>query len=461
LIVPTLDKYIGIEVYTSRSSGIGGVIRRNVKDFTVEETLVDGSKAAINATEHDSASSVLGSSDVKSRYLLCVMVKRNWDTLMALKKIATDLGVGADQIQIAGIKDAKAVTAQHITIEKVSFELMQRINIKDIEVRPIGYLRSKLSSYYAFGNSFNIRVRDVSLSKPTLKKRTHRILNETNAVGGIPNFFGYQRFGTSRPITHLVGKAIVEGDFKKAAIIFLAKSSPHEHPEAKQSREELEATQDFGKAWKIFPRQLRYERLMLRHLVKKRNDFIGAFRRLPTKLQELFVQAHQSHLFNKFLSARVRNGIALNVAEVGDYVVNVERTGLPMLTMYKMTNALELGKIGSLIEAGKMRLAIPIVGFKQQISQGVQGEIEKRILEEEDVCLEDFKIATIRRMSARGSLRPAVVQIDDFSTNQVSDESTNSTKCIVEMSFALHRGSYASIAMRELMKPRNPVKAGF
>lgn len=461
MILPTLDRNIGIEVYASSSSGIGGVIRRDAEDFIVEEILVDGSKATIDVTEDDSSSSVLGSSVVKSRYLLCVMVKRNWDTLIALRKIAQKLGIDSDRIQIAGIKDAKAVTAQHITIENGSVEHIQRIDIKDIEVRPIGYLYRRLSSYYAFGNSFNIRVRKSGLSESTLKERTHRILDEVDAIGGIPNFFGYQRFGSTRPTTHLVGKAISEGNFKKAAIVFLTKSSPHEHPAARQSRKDLEATHDFGEAWKTFPRQLRYERLMLRHLARKRNDFIGAFRRLPIKLQELFVQAHQSYLFNRFLSARVESGIALNIVKVGDYVVNVERTGLPLLTMHRTTNALDLGKINSLIVAGKMRLAIPVVGFKQSISEGVQGEIEKGILEDEDVCQGNFKITAIRRMSARGNLRPAVVQIDGFSTDQVPNESMDSRKCVAEMGFTLQRGSYASIVLRELMKPYDPVKAGF
>ena len=54
------------------------------------------------------------------------------------------------------------------------------------------------------------------------------------------------------------------------------------------------------------------------------------------KLQELFVQAHQSYLFNRFLSERVKQGYFLNKAEVGDYVVGVERSGLPVTKMAKM-----------------------------------------------------------------------------------------------------------------------------
>ena len=53
---------------------------------------------------------------------------------------------------------------------------------------------------------------------------------------------------------------------------------------------------------------------MLQNLAEKPNDFIGAFKQLPFKLQMLFVQAHQSYLFNRFLGERIRNGISLNNA---------------------------------------------------------------------------------------------------------------------------------------------------
>ncbi len=74
---------------------------------------------------------------------------------------------------------------------------------------------------------------------------------------------------------------------------------------------------------------------MSKYLIKNSNDYLGAFRVLPQKLQRLFVQAYQAYLFNKFLSRRIKKGLSLNKAEVGDYVVNVERCGLPMLQMHK------------------------------------------------------------------------------------------------------------------------------
>jgi len=456
-----LEKFIGIEVYATRSLGIGGVIRHFVEDFVVEEVLVDGSKAEINQCEGCVKNGVLGSSAAKGRYLLCVLTKRDWDTFLALRAVAGQLGISPKCIHFAGIKDAKAVTAQHITIEGLSAEQIQKVQVKDIKIRSIGYFRSKLSPYYLLGNDFRITIRDVSHSESTIKKRITEIIEELEAIGGVPNFFGHQRFGTTRPITHLVGKALIKRNFKKAVMLFLAKPSPYEHPESRQARKLLHATQDFKQAVKNFPKQLHYERLLLKHLTKNPEDYIGALRRLPNKLRELFPQAYQSYLFNKFLSRRIENSIPLNRAEVGDYVVNVERSRLPMLNIYRIASAQTINEINKSIKTGRMRVAIPLVGFKQHLSQGIQGETEKQILHEEEISPEDFKIEAMSEISSRGELRTVTTPLNNFLLEETLKDFAHPSKREVKMSFMLHRGSYATIVLREVMKPRNLVRARF
>ena len=449
---------MGIEVYSTHSLGIGGVIRQNVEDFIVEEVLVDGSKATVAESVESTA---LGSNNIKNRYLLCVLVKRSWDTLAAVKAVADQLAISMGRIDIAGLKDAKAVAAMHITIEGVSPEMVQKVKVKDLELRSVGYVRNKLSAYYLLGNAFRISIGSISNSKQTVSKRITRILEELELVGGVPNFFGHQRFGTTRSVTHLVGKAIVKGDFRKAAMLFLAKPGLHEHSASRQARKELQKTQDFRQALQGFPKQLRYERLMLKRLAEEPDDYVGAFKRLPMKLQELFVQAYQSYLFNKFLSRRIANELKLNRAEVGDYVVRVQRSGLPMIAMQKTVTAATLAEINNAIVAGKMRVALPLTGFRQKISGGTQGEIEKQILADERLNPESFKINAMPMLTTRGELRTAITPLNDFSLNGVFRDLTNPSRNKANIGFTLHRGSYATIVLRELMKTRNPIVAGF
>jgi len=453
-----IDNLIGIEVYAAETEGIGGVIRQSVDDFKVEEVLVDGSKAAI---EKITESRVLGASGIKQHYLLCVLVKRNWDTFTAIKRVAEQLGISPRQISIAGIKDAKAVTAQHITIENATTEDIAKVNVRDIELRPLGYIREKLSPYYLLGNNFTIKIKAIKLPEATAAKQIAETIETLNALGGLPNFFGHQRFGTTRPITHIVGKALVKGDFEEAAMQFLANPSSREHSSSRQAREALQSTRDFKRALQNFPRHLRYERLMLQHLADQPEDFVGAFKRLPFKLQALFVQAYQSYLFNRFLSERIKQGLSLSRAEIGDYVLRVDRLGLPMPNTSKAVSSETIAEANELIKAGKMRIALPLVGPKQKLAGGITGQIVHRILEEEGVEASGFKITAVPSISARGGFRAVLSPIKNFKLDALSVCANDDSEREANLSFTLQRGSYATVLLREIMKPHSPDCAGF
>jgi tRNA pseudouridine13 synthase len=460
LHVPRLDESIGIEVYATNSRGIGGVIRQTAEDFTVEEVLVDGSKAQVRQTATEP--SALGSSKRSSdTHLLCVLVKRNWDTFSAVKALADQLNISASRIHVAGLKDAKAVTAQYVTIDGVSSENVQTVCLKDIEVRPVGYFRERLSSYYLLGNRFAAAITRIKQRKSTIRKSIARTIEELTRIGGVPNFFGHQRFGTIRPITHSVGKAIVKGNFRKAAILFLAKPSPHEHPESRGAREALANTLDFKEALLCFPKQLRYERQMLKHLAVERDDYVGAFRMLPTKLLKLFPQAYQSYLFNRFLSKRMEAGLPLDKTEIGDYAIKVERSGLPVPNMFKAVTHENHREIDKAVVSGKMRLVIPLIGFRSQPFLGVQGEIEEEILRKEGISPGDYQVSSMPEVSLRGELRTALAPIMNLSISEIVPDSNNLSKLRVRADFMLYRSSYATVVLRELMKPTSPLEAGF
>jgi len=452
-MIPRLERMLGIEAYISQSLGIGGRIRQFTGDFVVEEVLMDGSKAQVSSTE---ILQPVGG----GRYLICVLVKQDWDTFLAIKKVARRLGISPKRIQIAGIKDAKAFTAQHISIRGVTPERVSRVRIKDITLHPLKFSDERVYSQLLLGNQFHITIRTISHSSSVIEKRVKNIQNELSSLGGVPNFFGHQRFGTVRPITHLIGKLLTRRDLERAALTFLAKPSPYEHPESREARQQLQDTQDFVEALRCFPKHLRYERLMLVHLAKQSKDFIGAFRKLPSKLRRLFVHAYQSFLFNKFLSQRLKREVGFNEAQVGDYVVHLDRHGLPTME-FEQATAQSLSNVKKALKKGKMQVAIPLIGFKQYPSEGVQGEIERGILEDENVVSRNFYIPSMPETSAPGRLRTVLAPITDLSVEEASRDSASSSKRKIRLSFTLHRGSYATVLLREFMKPRNLIKAGF
>ncbi|UCH32254.1 MAG: tRNA pseudouridine(13) synthase TruD [Candidatus Bathyarchaeota archaeon] len=451
--VSAIEKQLGIRTFASETYGIGGVIKQEPRDFLVREQLVDGSEANF---QFRSASPPEG----EGRYLICILVKRDWDTLLAVRKITKRLGISERRLQIAGIKDKKAMTAQYISIENPKLQRLNHLKITDIEVYPLHYSTNMVFPHQLFGNKFDLTIRAINHGTTLIKKRMALIYHELRTLGGVPNFFGHQRFGTIRPITHLVGKALVQNDLERAAFLYLAKSSSYEHPKSRQARQQLLESRNFKEALNHFPRWLLYERLMLSRLAKNPRAYSSAFKRLPQRLCYLFVQAYQSYLFNCFLSKRMSCNIPMDKPQVGDYVVKTDKKGLPINTYLKATMS-NLKDLHTKVEKGKMYPSIPLIGFKQAASEGMQGEIEKSILEEEEVTPSHFLIASMPKVSAAGRLRPILMPLMDFIFENPSKDDLNPSKKKITLCYSLHRGCYATIVLREFMKPRSPIEAGF
>ena len=153
LQVPPLEKEIGIETYATRSPGIGGKIRQLLDDFVVEELLVGGSLAEVSPPVE--TWEPVG----EGRYLICVLVKRRWDTFLAVRKVAEKLRISQKRIRFAGIKDTKALTAQHLSLQNVSPNRVSEVKIKDITLYPQRFSRDRMYSQLIQGNRFHIAVR--------------------------------------------------------------------------------------------------------------------------------------------------------------------------------------------------------------------------------------------------------------------------------------------------------------
>jgi len=454
LQVPQLENELGMEVYLTRPDGIGGKIRQLLDDFVVEELLVDGSLAEISPP-----SEVLEPAG-EGQYLICVLVKRKWDTFMAVREVAYGLHISQKRIRFAGIKDTKALTAQHISLQNVSARKVLDLHTKDMSVYPLRFSRERMYSQLIKGNRFHITVRGIDHPASVIEERTKGVIQEIERIGGVPNFFGHQRFGTIRPNTHLVGKHLTRGDPERAALAFLAEPSTHEHPEARAARQRLEDTMDFVEAFEQFPRFLRYERFMLRHLAKCPTDFVGAFRTLPRRLRKLFVQAYQSYLFNRFLSERIRRGIPLDVPQAGDYMIKLDEHGIPT---EEWTQATEQN-IQEMIDAtkeGRLCVAAPLVGPDQPPSEGIQGQIEQAILETENVSPAAFKIPTMPEATAEGRPRAVLNPVWNLVIEEISEDNENEGKQMMKLGFTLNRGSYATVVLREFMKSQNLIQAGY
>ncbi len=400
------EKDIGIFSFLSSTSGIGGKLRKNVEDFYVEEIPFDLEKK--DNGKH-----------------LCLKVKLfNWETNRFVKILSKNLGISRHRIKFAGNKDKRGVTIQYFCI--LNYPRKINLNLKDVEILDEFRSNREINIGDLYGNKFEIVVRDAKCDD-----RVDKIEGELN--GFFPNFFGVQRFGASRPITHIVGKFIIKGRYDEAVRYYIGFPSSFDEDDGRKIFFE---NMDAREAIKNISKNASYERAMLNYLIKNEEDYVGALKQLPKNLLLLFVHGYQSYIFNKILSKRLEIGIDV---QVGDIIMKVDKYGLPMQEFVKVTD-FNIEKIKNLIEARRAYISTILFGYNSYFGGGFQGDIEREVIDEEGINKKMFHIKEIPELSSKGRRRNIISPIMDY----------NRDDC--KFKFTLHRGSYATSLMREFMK---------
>jgi tRNA pseudouridine13 synthase len=434
---PEFEKRIGIWFYATRADGIGGTIKVKPADFFVREVT--------NRTE-----------GTEGKYLIAELTKQNWDTHSVVREISNRLRVSRNRIGFAGTKDKFAVTTQKISIWDTDENDLERVKIGDVSLKILGRSNKAVSLGDLYGNEFEIVVRDIKGSKEAITEKIAAITNEIETAGGIPNFFGVQRFGINRPITHVVGEHLIRGNIKAAVLSYISDIFPEESEEAKEARQ-LCKDGDLKECLKRMPTFLRYERSMLNELVKSgageigEAKFLSAFAVLPKNLQKLFVHAYQAYLFNLILSHRMKHNMPFNEAVVGDVVCYHNELGLADPDRVEKVTADKLEGINRLIKHGRAFVTAPIVGSETVLADSVEGEIERKVIEAEKVALNNFFIEKLPEISSKGIRRPVLVPVD-VKSNEINEDDLNPGRLKATLQFFLPKGSYATVLLREYMK---------
>lgn len=416
-----IDRSLGMDYYITDASGCGGKIKSCAEDFIVSEVFADRGYEG-------------------GRYLIVEVEKTNWDAHRLIREMARILRISQKRFSWAGTKDKKAVTSQRISIMNLEEEELSRISLPDLKIRVLGRSNRGVGLGDLLGNRFSIAVRDLNCREP--QTQFAAITEQIEKHGGVPNYFGVQRFGEVRPVTHKVGEALVRGRYEEAAFIYLAQPFPGELPQTIKARESLWLSRDISLALKQFPDYLGFELAMLNYLAEHPGDYAHCFMVFSPNLRRLFVHAYQSYLFNKILSRRLRAGMPLNRALQED-VVCFSRDGLPDMDRLQKVTAENLSAVNRLVERGRSFLTLPLIGFESELAEGVEGEIERAVLDEECVTEEDFRVSECQELGSKGTRRAALCHVRPeiaFSGNSAN------------LQFLLPKGSYATVVLREYIK---------
>ncbi|HII85116.1 TPA: tRNA pseudouridine(13) synthase TruD, partial [Candidatus Bathyarchaeota archaeon] len=79
----------------------------------------------------------------------------------------------------------------------------------------------------------------------------------------------------------------------------------------------------------------------------------------------------------------------------------------------------------------------------------------------EGVEPKEFMVSARRIMSGKGELRPIVSPVKEFVVERIVSKEDVLNRFGAGLSFMLLRGSYATMLLREIMKPKDPVASGF
>lgn len=421
---PEHERRIGLIYYQTVSEGIGGVIRAKTEDFIVEEIDHSGNVVTDHLTKEVTFRK-------KAKYVYYVLIKKNIDTLSAIRITAKFLGLKPTQIGFAGLKDTNAMTYQLISMPYKE-SLPEKLSIKNVKIIYVGVAESPIRKGLLMGNKFKIYIRKTEHSKPYDTLKT--ILSEIKENGGLYPYYGHQRFGMIRSNTHIIGKYLVLREWKKAVLEIIGHPFPKEHPDVYYARKTFEETLDAAKALKLFPKKFVYERILLKSLINKPNNYLNAIKRLPKQILQLYIGAYQSYIFNKYVSLRLEQGIKPLEAIDGDLIVRNNNE------FYVVRN--HIRKISK-----EEKIALPIIGSNIRfVKVGDAQKLVMKVLSEEDVEPKLFNVKELS-LKAKGAYRYSPMEIKSLYCSVFNKD--------VYLEFILDKGCYATVFLREIMKNEN------
>jgi tRNA pseudouridine13 synthase len=157
---------------TREVPGIGGVLKCEPEDFVVEEI---------------PAYQPCG----EGEHLFLLVEKRDVSAEDLVAQLARSLGIGREDVGVAGLKDRRAVTRQFISVPTACESRLTSLDVPGVRILQMARHRNKLRTGHLTGNRFDVLVRDVSPDAGAHAEAIAPVIRDR----GFPNYYGEQRFG--------------------------------------------------------------------------------------------------------------------------------------------------------------------------------------------------------------------------------------------------------------------------
>ena len=403
---------------TREFPGIGGSIKQRAEDFFVQEI-------------------PLYEPSGEGEHVYCEIQKVGLTTFEAIDRIAQALHMSSRDIGYAGLKDARAISRQNLSIWGTTPEAVMGLKLPGITVQWAARHINKLRLGHLSGNRFAVKIRDVNATDVV---KVRPMLNELEKRG-MPNYFGEQRFGR-RGDNDRLGAAVVRGDDRDLLKYLLGNPLPGiDDPKTALARAAFDR-QELDKAMSLYPRSHGMERRILARLMKTHRPSAAACA-VDHKLRRLWVSALQSRMFNEVVAARIDSLQRLMEGDLAwkhdsGAVFAVEDAAVEQ----PRCDAFEISPTG------------PLVGYRMTLPRGEPLAIEQTRFAAAGLKPDDFR--RTGALKVKGARRPVRVQPRDVELAGGVDEHG----AHVTVAFTLPAGSFATVLLRELTKSEKPTSTG-
>ncbi|MEA2092150.1 MAG: tRNA pseudouridine(13) synthase TruD [Campylobacterota bacterium] len=146
----------------------------------------------------------------EGEHLILFVRKKNLTTSELVGIFARYLGIKNRDIGYAGLKDKHAMTKQYISVHKQHEEKLESFTHESVKIISKTNHNNKIRIGHLKGNRFFIKVKKVN---PTSAIKIDEALKNI-ANFGMPNFFGFQRFGNDGD-NHIIGEKIAKGEARE------------------------------------------------------------------------------------------------------------------------------------------------------------------------------------------------------------------------------------------------------
>ena len=389
--------------------GIGGRIKEALEDFRVEEV-------------------PLYMPSGEGTHVYFRVQKAGVPTPVVVERIARYMGVRPSEIGVAGLKDARAVTVQMMSLEHADANKLAAYRDAQVRITAVDHHTNKLRPGHLAGNRFVIRIRRAGQDMLAAAGRILDVLEQR----GVPNYFGPQRFG-SRGDTGVLGRALVTGDLDRFVAVLLGRPAADDPPDCKAARDAFDAGQ-FDRAMKLWPRHYSNERRALAAYKRKQSPE-AAIRAIDKRMKRFYVSACQSEIFNAVVVRRIDS---IDRVLAGDLAEKTDTGGIFQVEDPEVeqprADAFQISPTG------------PIVGYRASLGAGQPGCIEREAIEAFGVTQESFR--AIGTLKAKGTRRALRFKIEQVSLSPGRDRRGE----FIELAFIAPSGCYATVVLREIMK---------